>query len=80
MLGIEESLDTMAKVSSMRWYGHVLRKEDENVILKAFKFELRGSRGRGRPKQRRKKQVQNEMKKNGLVKEDACDQRKWQAW
>ena len=37
MLGINESLDWMAKASSMRWYGHVLRK-DENVIMKALKF------------------------------------------
>ena len=69
MLGIKES-DRMAKASSMRWYGHVLTKDDGNVIVKALKFEVSGSRGRGRPKQTWKKQVENEMKKNGLVKED----------
>ena len=47
----------MAKASSMRWYGHVLRKEDENVKVKALKFEVSGSRGRGRPKQTRKKTI-----------------------
>ena len=73
MLGIKESLDKMAIASSIWWYGHVLRKEDENVIVKALKFEVSGSRGRGRPKQTWKKQVENEMKKNGLVKEDAYD-------
>ena len=67
----------MAKASSMRWYGHVLRKEDKNVIVKALKFELSGSRGRERPKQTRKKQVKNEIKKNGLVKEDVCVRTKW---
>ena len=77
MLGIKASLDRMAKASSIRRYGHVLRKKDENVIVKALKFEVNGSRGRGRPKQTRKKQVENEMKKNGLVKEDACDRTKW---
>ena len=50
-------------------------EEDENVIVKALKFEVSGSRGR--PKQTWKKQVENEMKKNGLVKEDACDRTKW---
>ena len=69
MLGIKKS-DRMAKASSMRWYVHALRKEDENVIVKALKFEMSGSRGRGRPKQTWKKQVENEIKKNGLVKED----------
>ena len=72
MLGIKESLDRMIKASSIWWYGHVLREEDENVIVKALKFDVSGSRGR--PKQTWKKQVENEMKKNGLVKEDACDQ------
>ena len=67
----------MAKASSMRWYGHVLRKEDEYVIVKALKFEVSSSRGRGRPKQTWKKQVENEMRKNGLMKEDACDRTKW---
>ena len=47
MLGIKESLDRIAKASSMRWYGHVLRKEDKNVIMKALKFEVSGSSGRG---------------------------------
>ena len=61
----------MAKASSMRWYGHALRK-DENVIVKALKFEV--SNGRGRPKQMWKKQVENEMKKNGLVKMHVIEQ------
>ena len=56
-------------------YGHVLRNEEENVIVKALKFEVSGSRGRA--KQTWKKQVKNEMKKNGLGKEDACDRTKW---
>ena len=55
MLDIKESLDRMAIGSSMLWYGHLLRKEDENVIVKALKFEVNGSRGRGKPKQTRKK-------------------------
>ena len=53
----------------------VLRKEDENVIVKTLKFEASSSRER--PKQTWKKQVENEMKKNGLVKEDACNRTKW---
>ena len=70
MLGIKKSLDRMAKASSIWWYGHVLRK-DENVIVKASKFEVSGSRGTW------KKQAENEMKKNGVGKEVACDQTKW---
>ena len=78
MLGIRESLDRMAKASSIRLYSHVLRKEDENVKVEALEFEVSGCRGRGRLKQTWKKQVEKEMKKNGLGKEDACDRTKWQ--
>ena len=75
MLGIKESLDRMARASSIQWYGHVLRKEDKKTIVEVLKFEVSSSRGR--PKQTSKKQVGDEMKKNGLVKEDACNQIKW---
>ena len=40
-------------------------RKDDNVIVKALKFEVSGSIGR--PIQTRIKQVENEMKKNGLV-------------
>ena len=48
MLGIKESLDRMAKASSMRWCGHVLRKEDDYAIVKALNFEVSNSRRRGK--------------------------------
>jgi len=32
MLGLHESLDRMAKASGTRWYGPVLRREDNNVL------------------------------------------------
>jgi len=76
-LGLEESLDRMAKVSSIRWYGHVLGGEEENVLLKALYFVLLGRIGRGRPKQTWKKQVEKEMHNDGLVMKDACDRDKW---
>ena len=79
MLDVEESLSRMAKVSSIRCYGHVVKKEHENMIVKALKFEASDSKGKGKPNQTRKKQVENEIKKNGLVREDACDRAKWRA-
>ena len=54
----------------------MLGKKDENVIVKALIFEVSSSRGRGRSKQTWKNLVENEMKKNGLVKEDACNRTK----
>ena len=45
-------------------------------MVKLLKFEVSRGTGRGGPKHSWKKQVENEMRKNGLVKEDAYDQTK----
>ena len=40
----------MAKANGVRWYGHVLRKDDGHVLRKALEFEMQGKRKRGRPR------------------------------
>ena len=52
MLGLEESVVQMAKANAVRWYGHVLRREDGHVLRRALDFEVKGRRKRGRPKRR----------------------------
>ena len=44
MLGLKETVVQMAKVNGVSWYGHVLRRDDEHVLRKAFEFEVRGKR------------------------------------
>ena len=39
--------------SRLKWYGHVLRREDEYVGKRVMAMEVPGKRRRGRPKQRR---------------------------
>jgi len=34
----------------LRWYGHVLRKDDDDWVKKCMEHEVEGSRPRGRPK------------------------------
>ena len=41
MLGLKETLDRMAKANGVRWYGHVIRRDDDN-ILKAMMLEANG--------------------------------------
>ena len=57
MLGLKETLDKMAKANGVRWYGHVVRRDDESILKKAMMFEVNGPQKRGRPKQTWKKQV-----------------------
>ena len=38
--------------AALRWYGHVLRKDDEDWVKKCMEHEVEGSRPRGRPGKR----------------------------
>ena len=49
MLDLNEKIDQLAKANSVRWYGHVLGKDD-NVLRRAFDFLVKGTMKRGRPK------------------------------
>ena len=77
MLGLKETLDKMAKANGVRWYGHVVRRDDDSILKKAMMFEVNGPRKRGRPKQTWKKQVEENIKKIGLRVEEATDRARW---
>ena len=76
-LGLKETVDKLAKANGVRWYGHVLRREEGDVLRKALAFEVDGLRRRGRPKKTWKRQVEEEMKRIGLREEDASNRPKW---
>ena len=44
MLELKETVLQMAKVNGVRWYGHVLRRDDGHVLRKALEFEVKGKR------------------------------------
>ena len=67
----------MAKANGVRWYGHVLGRDDGHVSRKAMEFEVKGKRKQGRPKKTRKTQVEKESKSVGLEKEDALNRARW---
>ena len=77
MLGLKETVVQMAKANGVRWYWHVLRRDDGHVLRKALKFEVRGKRKRGRPKKTWKTQVEKESKSIGLEKNDAMNRARW---
>ena len=62
MLGLKETVTQMAKVNGVRWYGHVLRRDDGHVLRRALEFEVKGKRKRGLPKKTWKMQVKKESK------------------
>ena len=77
MLGLKETIDRLATANGVRWYGHVLRRDDDSVLRVALNLEVSGKRKRGRPKKTWRKQVEEETEKIGLKKEDALRRDKW---
>ena len=77
MLGLKETIDRLATANGVRWYGHVLRRDDNSVLRVALNLEVNGKRKRGRPKKTWKKQVEEETEEIGLKKEDALRRDKW---
>ena len=48
LLSLKDTLDELARASGVRLHGHVLRRDNGNV-LRALDFEVAGRRRRGRP-------------------------------
>ena len=77
MVGLEEAVEQLALANSVRWFGHILRREDGHVLGRALDFEVEGCRRRGRPKRTWKKQVEKEVRRVGLKREDAFSRVRW---
>ena len=63
--------------SRLKWYGHVLRREDKYVGKRVIAMEVPGKRRRGSPKRRWLDSIRNDLSKRELSREDAQDRTKW---
>ena len=78
MLGLRETIDRLATANSVRWYGHVLKRDDDSVLRVALDLEVSEKKKRGRPKKTWNKQVvEEENEKIGLKKGNALNRAKW---
>ena len=62
--------------SRLKWYGHVLRREEEyvgNYIKRVMVMEVPGERRRGRPKRRWLDNINNDLSERELPGEEAQD-------
>ena len=57
--------------SSLKWYGHVLRREDEYVGKRVMVMEVPAKRRRGRPKRRWLDGIMNDLSERELSGEEA---------
>ena len=63
--------------SRLKWYGHVVRREDEYVGKRVVGMEVPGKRRRGRPKRRGLDSIRNDLSARELSGEDAQDRPRW---
>ena len=76
-LGVDD-IALILQQNRLRWYGHVLRKDDDDDwVKKCMEYEVEGSRPRRRPKRNWKEVVREDRQARKLNKEDAMDRCKW---
>ena len=61
VLGLKEAADKLARANGVRWYRHVLRRSEEDVLMKAMVHEVDGKRKQGRAKMKWREQVEGNM-------------------
>ena len=75
-IGIDDII-LILQQNRLRWYGHVLRKEDTDWVKKCMEYEVEGCRPRGRPKRTWREVVQKDCQACNLNREDAMDRGRW---
>jgi len=61
----------------LRWYGHVLRKEDTDWVKKCIEYEVESPRPRGRPKRTWREVVPKDCQAHKLNRYDAMNRSRW---
>ena len=77
MTELSEDVVVVARKSRLRWYGHVLRKTEEDGMKRALEVVVPGVVGKGRPKMSWQVEVEKDMVRAGLRKGDARDRGRW---
>ena len=60
----------------LRWYGHVMRKGDEDWVKKCMEYRVEGRRPVGRPRNTWLESVEADMAELEIDKEDVHDRNK----
>ena len=63
--------------SRLKWYGQILRREDEYIGKRVMAMEVPGKRSRGRPKRKWLYNIKNDLSERESSGEEAQDRDKW---
>ncbi|XP_068231918.1 uncharacterized protein [Palaemon carinicauda] len=70
--GVRELLDKI-QVSRLRWYGHVIRRVEQNIGRRVMEMEVQGTRRRGRLKRRWMDCIKGDLRSKGLTGDEVWD-------
>ena len=76
LVGVEP-ITTFIRSGRLRWYGHVIRKGDEDWVKKCMEYRVEGRRLVGRPRKTWLESVEVDMAELEIDKEDVHDRSKW---
>ena len=76
LVGVE-TITTFIRSGRLRWYGHVMRKCDEDWVKKSMGYRVEGRRQVGRPRKTWLEGVEADMAELKIDKEDVHDRSKW---
>jgi hypothetical protein len=76
---IHKNIINHTKAERLSWFGHLHRMPEERMVTKVYKWEPMLTRPLGRPKNRWKKNIINDMKKLKIKNWISCiqDRNKW---
>jgi len=71
-LGLDDIISVLQQ-NRLRWYGHVLQKEDSDLVKKCMEYQVEGARPRGKPKKTWTEIAEKDCQTRKLNREDAMD-------
>ena len=74
-----ENVRSVIRRRRLRWYGHVMRKSEDNWVKKCLEIDVVGVKPRGRPKKSWMEVVAGDMSRLGLKDDDAQSRVTWRS-
>ena len=63
----------------LRWYGHIMRRDKGEPVRDILELDIKGNRGRGRPKKRWIDCVKEDLNEKELTVDMAKDRKGWRS-
>ena len=76
LVGVEP-ITTVIRSGRLRWYGHVMKKRDEDWVKKCMEYRVEGRIPVGIPRRTWFERVEVDMAEREIYREDVHDRKKW---